>query len=122
MKTSYEAEGTAYRRALDVEDQRAGQGQPTNHAASASILRCTCAANIPMLSPHEIATLMLVAHTPGEVSAECADLQPLLNVDLVQINRCHACLDRPHVTSLGERLVARFRKTTMSHIGKSARA
>lgn len=112
METSCEVEGTAYRRLIHVEEQQGGQGQPASDTASASDALSTCTANFPMLSPHEIATLILIAHTPGEVSVEWPDLQPLLSGNLVEINRCHACRGRPHVTSLGESLVVRFCKAS----------
>jgi hypothetical protein len=86
METSYEVEGTAFRRLIHAEEQQGGQGQPASHAVSASDALSTCTSNFPMLSPHEIATLILIAHTPGEVSAEWPDLQPLLSGNL-QVSR-----------------------------------
>ncbi|WP_434666003.1 hypothetical protein P5W99_30910 [Paraburkholderia sp. A3BS-1L] len=65
-----------------------------------------------MLTPHEIATLMLVAHTPGQVSIERPDLLPLLTGDLVSIDRCPRCRGKPQVTPLGEHLVVRLCRAT----------
>jgi hypothetical protein len=111
MQTPYEAEGTASRRVNHVDDQRDGQAQPSNHTAPGSAAP-VCATNFPMLTPHEIATLMLIAHTPDQVSIEWPDLPPLLSGNLVKIDKCLRCRGIPHVTPLGENLVVRLYKTT----------
>lgn len=69
-----------------------------------------------MLSPHEIATLILIAHAPEQVGAGWPDLQPLLNSNLVEIDRCHMCQGKPHVTPLTETVVVRFRGATTSGV------
>lgn len=67
-----------------------------------------CATNFPMLTPHEIATLMLVARTPDEVGIEWPDLQPLVSCNLIKIDKCRRCRGKPLVTPLGDNLVVRL--------------
>ncbi|HKR41497.1 MAG TPA: hypothetical protein VJU59_17780 [Paraburkholderia sp.] len=112
MKALYEVEGIASRLVNHVESPGERQTRPSGRTTSESAASSTCATNFPMLTPHEIATLMLVAHTPGQVSIERPDLLPLLNGDLVAIDRCPRCQGKPQVTPLGEILVVRFCKAT----------
>lgn len=112
MKTLYEVEGIASRRVGHVDTQGVRQARPSGRPPSENAVSSTCATDFPMLTPHEIATLMLVAHTPGQVSIERPDLLPLLSGDLVTIDRCPRCHGEPHVTPLGEHLVVRFCKAT----------
>jgi len=118
MKIDHEVEGAASRRLDDVDDHFDGQRQPSCHTASVGSTPSTCATDFPMLTPHEIATLILVAHTPGQVSIEWPDLLPLLSGNLVQIDRCRSCRGKPQVTPLGESLVDRIRQVTQSGIGR----
>ncbi len=67
-----------------------------------------CATNFPMLTPHEIATLMLVAHTPDQVGIEWPDLLPLVSCNLIKIDKCRKCPGKPLVTPLGNNLVIRL--------------
>lgn len=112
METHYEVEVTAFRLVNHADNQRGGQARPSSRTAPESGVSSTCATNFPMLTPHEIATLMLVAHTPEQVSIERPDLLPLLSGDLVRIDRCPRCQGKPHVTPLGENLVVRLCKAT----------
>lgn len=112
MKTLHEVESIASRQVNHTGEQGAGPGRPSSHTASESVKAPACATNFPMLTPHEIATLMLVAQTPGQVSIERPDLLPLLSGDLVSIDRCPRCRGKPQVTPLGEHLVVRLCRAT----------
>jgi hypothetical protein len=110
METPYEVGGTASQRVNPVGNQRGEQAQPSNRIAFGSDAPSPCAVNFPILTPHEIATLMLVAHTPGEVGIEWPDLLPLVSGKLVAIDKCRRCRGKPLVTPLGENLVVRLGK------------
>jgi len=113
METQYDdVGGIASRQVNHADNQPGGRARPAGRTAPESGASSTCATNFPMLTPHEIATLMLVAHTPEQVSIERPDLLPLLSRDLVRIDRCSRCQGKPHVTPLGENLVVRFCKAT----------
>lgn len=112
METRYEVEGVASRQVKHVDTQRDGQARPSGRTAQECGLSPTCATNFPILTPHEVATLMLVAHTPEQVSIEWPDLLPLLSSNLVKIDRCRRCRGKPQVTPLGEVLVVRLCRTT----------
>ncbi|WP_213309259.1 hypothetical protein [Paraburkholderia sacchari] len=112
METHYEIDGIASRPVNDVDTQRDGQGRPSGWTALECGASPTCATNFPLLTPHEIATLMLLAHTPEQVSIEWPDLLPLLNGNLVTIDQCRRCRGKPQVTPLGDVLVVRLCKTT----------
>ncbi|CAB3670818.1 hypothetical protein [Trinickia soli] len=112
MDTPYEVEGTASRWVDHADNQGDDRAQPSNRTASVSGALSPCAANFPMLTPHEIATLMLIARTPGQVSIEWPDLLPLLSGNLVQIDKCRRCKGKPLVTPLGESLVVRLCMTS----------
>jgi hypothetical protein len=112
METFYEVDSHASRPVNHVDNQWDGQVQPSNRTAPGTGAPSTCATNFPMLTPHEIATLMLIAHTPDQVSIEWPDLLPLLSGNLVKIDKCRRCRGKPHVTPLGENLVIRLCTTT----------
>lgn len=112
MKAFHEVESIASRQVKHRGEQGGGPARPWSRTTSESVAAPACAANFPMLTPHEIATLMLVAHTPGQVSIERPDLLPLLNGDLVSIDRCPRCRGEPQVTPLGEHLVVRLCRAT----------
>ncbi|HDR9122036.1 TPA: hypothetical protein QDB15_005901 [Burkholderia vietnamiensis] len=112
MESPYEIEGIASRQVDHVATQRYVQARPSDRTALEFGTSPTCATNFPMLTPHEIATLMLVAHAPELVSIERPDLLPLLNGNLVKIDRCRRCRGKPQMTPLGEALVVRLCKTT----------
>ncbi|WP_152036668.1 hypothetical protein [Burkholderia pyrrocinia] len=112
METQYEFEGIASRQVNHLDTQRDGQARSSERTALQCDASPTCATNFPMLTPHEIATLMLVAHAPEQVSIERPDLLPLLSGNLVKIDRCRRCRGKPQMTPLGEVLVIRLCKTT----------
>ncbi|USX11121.1 hypothetical protein [Paraburkholderia fungorum] len=112
METHYEVEGVTSRQVKHVDTQRAGQARPSSRIVQECGASPTCATNFPMLTPHEIATLMLVAHAPEQVSIERPDLLPLLSGNLVEIDGCRRCRGKPRMTPLGEVLVVRLCKTT----------
>lgn len=111
METHYEVEGVTSRQLKHVDTHRDGQASASRTAQECGASP-TGATNFPMLTPHEIATLMLVAHTPEQVSIEWPDLLPLLSGNLVKIDRCRKCRGKPQVTPLGEVLVVRLCETT----------
>ncbi len=112
METCCKVEGIASRQVNHVDARWDGQARPSGRTAQERGASPTCAKNFPMLTPHEVATLMLVAHTPEQVSIEWPDLLPLLSGNLVKIDRCRRCRGKPQVTPLGELLVIRLCKTT----------
>lgn len=117
MKIFHEVEGAAYPQA-DIEAQVDARRHPSSGITSKGRASSTCRTDFPMLTPHEIATLMLIAHTPGEVTIEWLDLPPLVTGNLVQVDKCQSCRGTPHVTPLGESLVVRIRKAKRSHTGR----
>ena len=58
-----------------------------------------------MLSPHEIATLMLVKDAPGHIDLGRAELHALLDLELVMVKRPAAGSPLPHVTPLGDAIL-----------------
>ncbi|MGN7982845.1 hypothetical protein [Burkholderia sp. 22313] len=112
METPFDVEGAVSRRLDRVDDHSAPGAQPSTRTAPGSGASFPCIANIPALTPHEIATLMLVAHRSEQVSTEWRDLLSLLNHHLVWIDKCLKCQGKPRVTPLGENLVGRLRQTT----------
>ncbi|MFC4705906.1 hypothetical protein [Paraburkholderia caffeinitolerans] len=112
METHDEVEGVASRQVTHVDTRRVVQTRPSSQIAQECGASPLSATNFPMLTPHEIATLMLVAHTPEQVSIERPDLLPLLSGNLVKIDRCRRCRGKPRTTPLGEVLVVRLCKTT----------
>ncbi|MFX1766643.1 hypothetical protein PWP93_29500 [Paraburkholderia sp. A1RI-2L] len=109
MNTLHEVESLASRQVEHSGDPGVRHARPSSRTTSESMAAPACATNFPMLTPHEIATLMLVAHTPGQVSIERPDLLPLLTGDLVSLDRCRG---KPQVTPLGEHLVVRLCRAT----------
>mgnify|MGYP001553075923 CR=1 FL=1 len=112
METHYEGEGVASRQVKHVDTERVGQARPSSRNVQECGASRTCATNFPMLTPHEIATLMLIARTPGQVSIEWPDLLPLLSGNLVQIDKCRRCTGKRLVQPLGESLVVRLCMTS----------
>jgi hypothetical protein len=65
-----------------------------------------------MLSPHEIATLMLIKHAPDQIDPGHVDLDALLQRQLVALDNDPPGQQRPYVTRRGEAIlhaVARVR-------------
>ncbi|PMS35839.1 hypothetical protein B0G57_10899 [Trinickia symbiotica] len=54
-----------------------------------------------MLSPHEIATLILVRDAPDQIEADRAELSTLLERELVALERAERGLSRPRITQNG---------------------
>jgi len=61
-----------------------------------------------MLTPHEIATLILVANAPGEVEVDRPDLHSLLERDLVEVDRSSSGRRQIRMSAVGEQLVMRL--------------
>ena len=118
MDTPNEVEGTASQRLDHIDNRWDRHAQPSIRTAPGCGAASICATNFPMLTPHEIAALMLIAHTPEQVGIEWPDLEPLLSGNLVQIDSCRRCGGKPRLTPLGENLVVRVRKATPSGIGR----
>lgn len=112
METPFDVEGAVSRRLDRVENHSARGAQPSTRTAPGSGASFTCITNIPTLTPHELATLMLVAHSSEQVGTEWPDLLSLLNSNLVWIDKCLRCQGKPRVTPLGENLVGRLRQAT----------
>jgi len=67
-----------------------------------------------MLSPHEFATLMLVKNAQEQIELDRADLDALLERQLVYLEKLAGGQRVPLVTNHGDRMlkaVSRFRKT-----------
>ncbi|MCP3709500.1 hypothetical protein M3I54_21355 [Paraburkholderia sp. CNPSo 3274] len=54
-----------------------------------------------MLSPHEFSTLMLVRHAPDQLDMNRAELDALLERQLVMLEHCAAGRRRAHLTERG---------------------
>ncbi|GJH05924.1 hypothetical protein [Paraburkholderia terrae] len=54
-----------------------------------------------MLSPHEFATLMLVRQAPDQLDMNRAELDALLELQLVMLEHCAAGRRRAHLTEKG---------------------
>jgi hypothetical protein len=61
-----------------------------------------------MLSPHEVATLMLVKQAPCRIELGRAELHALLDLDLVKVERPAAELPLHHVTPRGDAVLRAF--------------
>lgn len=109
MGTHYEREGIASRQVKNLDSQCDGQARPSSRAGPKCGASFSCNATFPILTPHEIATLMLIAHTPGQVGTEWPDLLSLVSSNLVDLDKCRRCRGNPLVTPLGESLVVRLR-------------
>jgi hypothetical protein len=65
-----------------------------------------------MLSPHEFATLLLVKDSPDQIELGRAELDTLLERQLVAVEKLECGRQRPHLTNDGDsvlRAVARAR-------------
>ncbi|MCP3716440.1 MULTISPECIES: hypothetical protein [unclassified Paraburkholderia] len=58
-----------------------------------------------MLSPHEFATLMLVRQAPDQLDMNRAELDALLERQLVMLEHCAAGARRAYLTGKGETLL-----------------
>ena len=54
-----------------------------------------------MLTPHELATLMLVKDAPDQIELDRAEIDTLLERQLISLERLASGHPRPHVTSEG---------------------
>lgn len=54
-----------------------------------------------MLSPHEVATLLVVKDAPDHAELDRADLDALLERELVQLERLNSGQRRPCITARG---------------------
>lgn len=61
-----------------------------------------CSQETEMLSPHEFATLMLLKDAPDPMSLDRADLETLLERQLVTLEQLASGLQRPRVTDDGQ--------------------
>ncbi|KVC59133.1 hypothetical protein WS63_18755 [Burkholderia stagnalis] len=61
-----------------------------------------------MLSPHEIATLMVLASTPGGLERELAEIRSLLGRGLVQLDATASEATRVLLSVRGREVVARL--------------
>lgn len=58
-----------------------------------------------MLSPHEIATLILVRDAPDQIEADRAELSTLLERELVALEQADRGLSRPRITQNGHSIL-----------------
>lgn len=58
-----------------------------------------------MLSPHEFATLMLVKSVPDEIDLDRAELDKLLERQLIALEECAPGVRRPRLTLGGDSLL-----------------
>ncbi len=58
-----------------------------------------------MLSPHEIATLILVRDAPDQIEADRAELSTLLERELVALDQADRGLSRPRITQNGHSIL-----------------
>ncbi len=61
-----------------------------------------------MLSPHEFATLMLVRHAPDQIDMDRAELDALLERQLVMLEHSAEGRRRAHLTAMGRSLLDAF--------------
>lgn len=61
-----------------------------------------------MLSPHEFATLMLVRHAPDQIDMNRAELDALLERQLVMLEHCAEGYRRAKLTDRGRSLLDAF--------------
>ncbi|HEM7807620.1 TPA: hypothetical protein U2L37_001744 [Burkholderia multivorans] len=64
-----------------------------------------------MLSPHEFATLMLVRHAPDQLDMTRAELDTLLERQLVMLEHAAGGTRRAHLTARGRSLLDAFDPT-----------
>ncbi|MCX4148178.1 hypothetical protein PQR70_10195 [Paraburkholderia madseniana] len=65
-----------------------------------------------MLSPHEFATLMLIKNAPDQIELDRAELDALLEQQLISLENLASGRSRPRITSEGDSIlkaVARMR-------------
>jgi len=65
-----------------------------------------------MLSPHEFATLMLIKNAPDQIELDRAELNALLERQLISLENLASGRSRPRITSEGDSIlkaVARMR-------------
>ncbi|KAE8761168.1 hypothetical protein FSO04_03985 [Paraburkholderia madseniana] len=65
-----------------------------------------------MLSPHEFATLMLIKNAPDQIELDRAELDALLERQLISLENLASGRSRPRITSEGDSIlkaVARMR-------------
>jgi hypothetical protein len=58
-----------------------------------------------MLSPHEFATLMLIKHSPDQIELDRAELDALLERQLISLENLASGRARPRVTSDGDSIL-----------------
>ncbi|MFP3563259.1 hypothetical protein [Paraburkholderia sp. SIMBA_030] len=58
-----------------------------------------------MLSPHEFATLMLIKNAPDQIELDRAELDTLLERQLISLESLTSGRPRPHVTSDGDSIL-----------------
>lgn len=68
-----------------------------------------------MLSPHEFATLMLVRQAPGQLDMNRAELDALLERQLVMLEHCAAGRRRAHLTEKGRSILDALHPDRASH-------
>jgi molybdenum-dependent DNA-binding transcriptional regulator ModE len=61
-----------------------------------------------MLSPHEFATLMLVRHAPDQIDMNRAELDALLERQLVMLERSGEGISRAQLTEMGRSYLEAF--------------
>lgn len=61
-----------------------------------------------MLSPHEFATLMLLRDAPDQIEANRAELDTLLERQLVALEQAERGLRRPRITENGHSVLEAF--------------
>ena len=61
-----------------------------------------------MLSPHEFATLILVRDAPDQIEAHRAELDTLLERELVALDEAERGIPRPHITPNGNSVLEAF--------------
>ncbi|MFM0015974.1 hypothetical protein PQR46_35335 [Paraburkholderia sediminicola] len=68
-----------------------------------------------MLSPHEFATLMLIRNAPDQTELGRAELDALLELQLISLENLASGRSRPQITSHGDfilKAVARMRQVS----------
>jgi hypothetical protein len=61
-----------------------------------------------MLSPHEIATLLLVKDAPGRIETSRAEFDALLQLELIIVDRVTNGLPLPRLTPRGDAVLQAF--------------
>ncbi|PPB84266.1 hypothetical protein B0O95_104219 [Mycetohabitans endofungorum] len=68
-----------------------------------------------MLSPHEFATLMLIRNAPEQIDMNRAELDTLLERQLVELEELAEGHRRPMLTPTGQSLLAAARRLKATH-------